>query len=94
LNEQLNDEIAHGIFASLACIHFDIEAQIFDLRLLDKDRIDKRLANGLDLSFLSKSDAIVINIDYPLGLAAYNTLSTVSIHTDLRGVYSMANPLR
>jgi hypothetical protein len=88
-DEQIDDEIEHGIIRIPSEHTFDIEAQIFDLRLLDKDRIDGRLANGMDLSFLSKSNAIVMNIDYPLGLAAYNILSTVSIHTDLQGVYSM-----
>ncbi len=89
VNEQMNDEVTHGIIRIPSLHTFDIEAQIFELRRLDKNRIDQRLVNGLDLSFLPKSEAIVLNIDYPLGLAAYNTLSTVSIHTDLRGVYSM-----
>lgn len=89
VNEQMNDEVAHGIIRIPSVHTFDIEAQIFELRRLDKNRMDQRLINGLDLSFLPKSEAIVLNIDYPLGLAAYNTLSTVSIHTDLRGVYSM-----
>ncbi len=87
--DQLNDEAAHGIIRIPSEHTFDIEAQIFDLRLLDKDRMDQRLAEELDLSFLPKSDAVILNIDYPLGLAAYNILSTISIHTNLRGIYSM-----
>jgi len=89
VNEQSIDEADHGILRIPSEHTFDIEAQVFELRLLDPGQIDQRLANGMDLSFLSKSDAIVLNIDYPLGLAAYNILSTVSIHTDLCGVYSM-----
>jgi hypothetical protein len=45
--------------------------------------LDPRLlvdANGNkeDLSFLKDSNAIIVNIDYPLGLAAYNILSRVA----------------
>ncbi len=87
--EQAKDEVAHGILRIPSEHTFDIEAQIFELRALDRHAIDPRLINSLDLSFLSKSDAIVLNIDYPLGLAAYNILSTISIHTDLHGAYSI-----
>src|SRR5690606_1382472 len=67
VNEQMNDEVTHGIIRIPSLHTFDIEAQIFELRRLDKNRIDQRLVNGLDLSFLPKSEAIVLNIDYPLG---------------------------
>jgi hypothetical protein len=89
VNEQYRDEVDHGILRIPSEHTFDIEAQIFEIGALDAGKMDRRLANGSNLSFLSKSDAIVLNIDYPLGLAAYNILSTVSIHADLRGVYSM-----
>jgi len=51
--------------------------------------MDPRL-KGDDLSFLARSDAVIINIDYPLGLAAYNLLFKVAEHVgSLLGVYVM-----
>ena len=39
---------------------------------------------------ISDSDAVILNIDYPLGLAAYNLLATITIHIcNLQGVYTM-----
>jgi hypothetical protein len=86
---QLNDEREHGILRIDPAHTFEVEGQIIDLKKLDFSRIDPRLLNGGDLSLLAKSDAIILNIDYPLGVAAYNILSTVSIHTNLHGIYSM-----
>lgn len=86
---QLDEEVKHGIVRINPANTFDVEAQVFDLKQLDGKKLDGRLSNGGDLSFLANSNAIVLNIDYPLGLAAYNILSTISIHTDLRGIFSM-----
>ena len=39
---------------------------------------------------LNKSNAIIINVDYPLGLAAYNILSKIAEHANsMLGVYVM-----
>ena len=44
----------------------------------------------MDWSFLKKSDALILNIDYPLGLAAYNLLVKVAEYTSpLLGIYVM-----
>lgn len=70
--------------------HFDVEAQVFDLSRINYSNIDPRLRNGDDLSYLSQSDAMILNIDYPLGLAAYNILSKVSESVGkVLGVYSV-----
>jgi hypothetical protein len=54
-------------------------------RLLPKT-MDSRL--GKDLSFLNESDALILNIDYPLGMAAYNILTKVSEQVgEILGVY-------
>ena len=46
--------------------------------------------NKDDLSFLEKSDALILNIDYPLGLSAYNILGTISEHISrVQGIYLM-----
>lgn len=75
---------------------FEIEAQIIDLAALNPETIDPRLSptsiagSPTDWSFLQKSDALILNIDYPLGLAAYNLLVKIAEHTcPLLGVYIM-----
>ena len=65
---------------------FDVEAQVIDLSRLAFGEIDPRL--GSDLEFLSASDALILNIDYPLGMAAYNIMTKVSAEVgDILGVY-------
>ena len=57
------------------------------LAKLDVTALDDRLGD-LDAEAINNSDAVVINIDYPLGLAAYNILAEISADRDtLRGVY-------
>jgi hypothetical protein len=65
---------------------FDVEAQVIDLSRLEYSAIDERLGN--ELAFLSRSDALILNIDYPLGMAAYNILTKISAEVgDILGVY-------
>ena len=66
---------------------FDVEAQLIEVRRLRPDWFDPRLrVDGLDR--LSESNAVILNIDYPLGMGAYHILSQVSTSVDaLRGVY-------
>ena len=68
---------------------FDVEAQLIELRHIRPDWIDPRLRRE-DLDRLKESDAIVMNIDYPLGMAAYLILSNAATRFgELRGVYVM-----
>jgi hypothetical protein len=66
---------------------FDVEAQVIELCRLRPDWFDPRLKMaGLDR--LTNSDAVILNIDYPLGMGAYHILSQVATSVDaLRGVY-------
>ncbi len=67
----------------------DIGAQVIELRELDPARLDPRLAMP-ELELLRKSKALIVNVDYPLGFAAYHLLSQVATSTaDLAGVYVM-----
>ncbi len=75
---------------------FDLEAQIIDLAALNPETIDPRLTpkafagQHADWSFLAKSNALILNIDYPLGLAAYNLLVKIAEHiSPLLGIYVM-----
>jgi hypothetical protein len=64
-----------------------VAAQVMPLAKLDPAAIDDRLGD-LDLDALRASEAVIVNIDYPLGLAAYNILREITEDRDaLRGVY-------
>ena len=64
-----------------------VPAQTIPLGKLLPDRLDPRLGE-VDPEALAASDAVIVNIDYPLGLAAYNILREVAVSTAaLRGVY-------
>jgi hypothetical protein len=64
-----------------------VPAQIIPLASLKPERLDPRLGE-VDPDALAASEALVVNIDYPLGLAAYNILREVAVDTSaLRGVY-------
>jgi hypothetical protein len=67
----------------------EVDAQLVELDQLDPSRIDPRLrVPGIEK--LRASDAVIINIDYPLGMAAYYLLSRLGQGIgDLRGVYVM-----
>jgi hypothetical protein len=68
---------------------FDIEVQVIQVNKLSKDCLDPRLhLPGLEK--LAQSDALIINIDFPLGMAAYQVLSEVARNiAQVRGVYIM-----
>jgi hypothetical protein len=69
--------------------HIDVDAQVIQLNKIQTEQLDPRLrVEGLDE--LAKSDACIVNIDYPLGMAAYHLLSRVGQAVgELRGVYVM-----
>jgi hypothetical protein len=66
---------------------FDVEVQIIRLDQLDPDCFDRRLRmDGLDA--LRRSETLIINIDYPLGMASYQILTEIArnIHY-FKGIY-------
>ena len=82
----LKHEEESGILRIISEHSFDVEAQVICLAKLRPEFFDPRLC--VDLTFLEDSDAIILNIDYPLGLAAYNILSKVAEHAgQILGVY-------
>jgi hypothetical protein len=64
----------------------DVAAQVIPLDRLSPARFDERVL-PVDAAALVASRAVIVNIDYPLGLAAYNILREVAETVDLRGVY-------
>lgn len=67
----------------------DVGVQIIDLARLDPARFDPRLCNnGIETVSPGKTDAIIVNVNYPLGFAAYHLLTQVAMATEgLQGIY-------
>ena len=83
------DELSCGIRRVSSEHSFDVDAQGIELRSLKAEWLDPRLGRG-DMGWLSQSDAYILNIDYPLGMAAYNILTEVSEQVGrVLGVYVM-----
>ena len=67
---------------------FQMETQVIELGKLEPKWFDQRLGRTDDLYPLRYSNALIINIDYPLGMAAYELLSRISEGVGrLNGVY-------
>ncbi len=67
---------------------FDLAVHVIELSKLKLDDIDERVRAGLSLDKLAASEAVILNIDYPLGVAAYHLLSRISVNVgELRGAY-------
>lgn len=67
----------------------DSAAQIIKLSRLDPNRLDPRIG-PVDPLALKASDAYILNIDYPLGLAAYHLLRQVAESAPwVEGMYVM-----
>src|SRR5690606_7551379 len=87
--EVLEYDAAGGIVTLESPGRIDVSAQVIEIRKLDPARIDPRVRfPGLER--LAASDAVILNIDYPLGMAAYHHLSRLGQGVgELRGIYVM-----
>jgi hypothetical protein len=64
-----------------------VPAQVIPLASLDPRALDPRVGE-VDFDALAATGAVIVNIDYPLGVAAYNILREVAVdRSALRGVY-------
>lgn len=77
-----------GIFNLPNPNYLDITTQLFPIKNLVKSKhLDPRLKINNPLQ-LSKSKALILNIDYPLGFAAYHILSEIMENVkNIKGVY-------
>ncbi len=67
--------------------YLDVDAQIIELNRLVPECLDPRLARA-GLEKLKQSRAVIFNIDYPLGLAAYQICSEVARNVEqFKGLY-------
>lgn len=68
----------------------DVEAQVMEVRKLRRKWLDPRLSlfSDSEWALIKQSDALILNIDYPLGMAAYQIFSQVSTAVNrFLGVY-------
>jgi hypothetical protein len=88
-DERLHQERQLGIYRAPSQHVFDIEVQFVELSKLRPECLDPRLRlPGIER--LRASDALIINIDFPLGMAAYLVLSELARNiAAIRGVYIM-----
>lgn len=88
-HERAEAEKACGVLRVASKRGFDVEAQVIELNRIQPDGVDPRLrCPGIE--DLANSEALIVNIDYPLGMAAYLILSHLSTRVgELRGVYIM-----
>lgn len=87
IDQMRQDEKYVGIYRVPNKHGFEIEAQIIDLGELNPSWMDTRL-QWQSYDHLRDSDALILNIDYPLGMAAYEMLGRVTERISrIRGVY-------
>ncbi len=66
---------------------FDVEVQIIELNKLKAESLDPRLQLP-GISKLRESQALIVNIDFPLGMAAYLVLSEIARNiAEIRGIF-------
>ena len=67
--------------------YLDVDAQVIELNCLIPEQLDSRIRRA-GLEKLRASNAVILNIDYPLGLAAYEIFSQLAQNVDeIRGFY-------
>ncbi|MBK7073853.1 MAG: hypothetical protein IPH44_16285 [Myxococcales bacterium] len=80
---------ACGVHTIASPARIDVTAQVIELAKLRPADMDPR-ARVPGLERLAASDAVIVNIDYPLGMAAYHHLAALAEGTsEVRGVYIM-----
>lgn len=89
VREQSETEKANGISRISMSSNFEVGVQLFDIGRLNYSGMDPRIRIP-DSDLLKGTSAYILNIDYPLGRAAYHLFSKLSEKLeDLRGVYVM-----
>ena len=84
---RIKEEEARGIYYIPSAEAMPIDAQVIELARLDPAEFDPRL-NIEGIEKLRASGAIIVNIDYPLGLAAsYIFFQVAESLENIRGVY-------
>ena len=87
IRQRTQEEEERGIWYINARHGLEIDAQVFELARLRHMDVDPRCRmSGMDK--LAKSKAIILNIDYPLGMAAYRMMREIMENMpNVRGIY-------
>ncbi|MFN8523291.1 MAG: hypothetical protein U0821_09330 [Chloroflexota bacterium] len=81
-----HEEAEHGIITVDPHEGLDVAAQIIDLSRVTPEDVDPRLDEAS--SVVGRSDAVILNVDYPLGMAAYFVLrQALERLSAVKGVY-------
>ncbi|MHB8829216.1 MAG: DUF6909 family protein [Syntrophales bacterium] len=85
--EKLAMEESAGLWRYTPDHLLHLEAQVLDVCRIDPDRLDPRLSRH-NLEKLKHSNALILNLDYPLGYAAYHILREIFAQIrNLQGVF-------
>ncbi len=86
--ERREAEQAAGVTHLVSHTALRVPAQVIPLCAVARGSLDPRLG-PVDEAVIAASDAVIVNIDYPLGVAAYNILREIAVDSGagLRGVY-------
>jgi hypothetical protein len=86
--ERRAEEVERGIVQIDAAAGFDVGAQLVELARLRADDFDPRVRELAHVA--GRSDAVILNIDYPLGLGGYHILREAFAEVPaLRGAYAI-----
>ena len=89
VREQAAEEKEQGITRLSISSNFEVGVQLFEIGRIRSSRMDPRIRIP-DSDELRDSPAYILNIDYPLGRAAYHLFSKLSEKLEnIRGVYVM-----
>lgn len=89
LAERSKLEKKRGLSTILAQHYLDINAQIIPVNKINFENVDPRIAvNKKLVKHLKKSNALILNFDYPLGFGAYGLLEEILENAqEIRGFY-------
>lgn len=88
-SERLAHERQSGAFRIPSRHVFDVEVQVMVLSQIHSEWLDPRVRMP-SIEKVAQSDALIVNIDFPLGMAAYQVLSEISRNiAEIRGIYIM-----
>ncbi len=83
-------EAAAGITTLRVPLGPDVDAQVIELSKLRPSTLDPRLSDLPHLDLVARSDALILNVDYPLGQACYFLQRCLARHAGpILGIYAM-----
>jgi hypothetical protein len=87
VGKRIQEEQQRGLWYVGSRYGLEIDAQVIELAKLRPTQVDPRCRMP-NMDYLAKSQAIILNIDYPLGMAAYRMMREITENlTQIRGIY-------